>query len=458
MPGTNSLIQQAPLTGGMSYGGILNYFDALMDDFDNVEYFPFGTEGFDEMNLIINAIGQREIAKQPFVNWFERQRQEVPFTVQGATAIASGQYTVTIPSSEIDPQTGNSWPIKGEIWRYAPTGENFQIVDKPASNTLVLRPELASTTLTLADGAKFFIVGNSQPEGSSKAQPQFIFDTLYSTKLQSIRNDYQTTKEAMYNQLWYSQSEDGKATPFSNTRDVTYMQREHLVRICNTFFAGVQDDNLSATTSFQTTPGLASVIFERGQLQDSGGDIDVTDFYALEAKLTTQDASVKDYMVWTTDSTSAQIEQNLQSYNQNVNIQLNKVDMRKTFWGEGAMADRMATTYSFNTIVVNNKNFGMTRMSIFDNPQTFGVTGSTWKQYAFVLPVSPNGGVDDGYGAMGKYIRLVHKPDGFMYMWPTGAYAPANKTDVMNFEMHIASEVGFKFIAANKYGLFYDAP
>lgn len=452
-----TLIQQSPTTGGMSYGGILNYFDALKDDFDNIEYLPFGDEGFKEMNMIVNGIGQRDIAKQPQVNWFERERQEVPFTTSGSTSIASGQYTVTLDASEVDTTTGYSWPAATEIWEQATTGIQFQIVSKPSASSLVLRPTTTYST-AIPSGAKFFYVGNSQAEGSGPMQSKFMFDTQYTAYLQTIRQDYKTTSEAMFNQLWYDQDEAGKRIPFSNTRDVTYMQREHLVALCNTFLAGDVATNLATTTSFQTTNGLVNSIFDRGQLQDTGGSLDATAFYALEAKLTQQDASVTDYMVWTTDQTSKQIETNLLTYNANVNIQFNKVDMSKTFWGEGAMADRMSTTYSFNTLVFNNKNWGLTRFGLLDNPQTFGVTGSRWKQFAIVLPVARGAGVDDGFGNMGKYIRLAHKPDSFMNMWTYGGRAPQNRTGTWEMNAAIVTEVAYKFINANKMGLFYDAP
>jgi hypothetical protein len=452
------LIQQSPLTGGMSYWGIQNYFDALKDDFDYIEYFPFGDEYFKEANLIINGIGQRDIAKQPQMKWFERQRQEVPFTTSGSASIASGVYTVTLDANEVDTTTGYSWPAATEVWRQATTGYLYQITSKPASNTLVLRPFDSTVTATIPSGAKFFYVGNTQVEGSSPIQSKFMFDTLYTTYLQTIRHDYKTTSEAMYNQLWYDEDQAGKAIPFSNTRDVQYFQREHLIALTNTFLAGDVANNLATSTSFQTTPGLIPTIFDRGQVQDTGGDLDETAFYAMEAKLTTQDGSVKDYMVWTTGETSKQIEQNFLAYNANANIQVNKVDMTKSFWGDGQMSDKMRTTYSFNTLVINNKNFGLVRMGIFDNPQTFGVTGSTWKQYAVVLPVAAGAGVDDGFGNMGKYIRLAHKPDAFMNMYPTGGRAPANRTGIWEMNMHCVTEVAFKFIAANKMGIFYDAP
>jgi len=116
----------------------------------------------------------------------------------------------------------------------------------------------------------------------------------------------------------------------------------------------------------------------------------------------------------------------------------------------------MSSTYSFNNLVFNNKNFGLVRMGIFDNPQTFNVTGSNWTNYAVFLPMTSQG-VDDGIGNMGKYIRLAHKPGAFMNMWQTGGRASANKTDQWNLGIHIVSEIAFKFINANKYGLLYKA-
>jgi hypothetical protein len=236
------------------------------------------------------------------------------------------------------------------------------------------------------------------------------------------------------------------------------LQREHQVAIVNTFLAGQSTTNTSLTsaTSFQTTPGLIPTIFADGQVEDTGGAITTTDFYALEGALTQQDASVKNYMVWTSGVTSAQIEQAMLIYNQNANIQINKVQMEKTFWGEGAYADLMSTTYSFNNLVFNNKNFGLVRMGIFDNPQTFSASGSSWADYAVFLPMAP-GNVDDGMGNLGKYVRLCHKPGAFMNMWQTGGRAAANKTDAWNLGVHIVSEIAFKFINANKYGIFHNA-
>lgn len=450
-----NLIPQA-IPGGIT-ASIQNNWDALKDDFDAVAYLPFGDEYWDAMNQIMNAIGNREIAKQNIVKWFERTRQEVPFTVDnGPVSISSGQYTVDIPASEVDATTGYSWPIKHEIWRHAPSGTLFQIVSKPDANTLVLRPLDSTFTANLADGDKFFYVGVSVPENSDNQDSKYVFDTLYSAKVQTFRHDNISSSQALYNQLWYTQLENGTQLPYSNSNDVIYLQREHQVAIVNTFLAGKSDNNLSSTTSFQTTDGLIPTIFSRGQTQDSGGDIDELDFYALEAKLTGQDGSIKNYMVWTTGSTSAQIEQNMQAYNANVNIQLNKIQMEKTFWGEGQYADLMRTTYSFNNLVFNNKNFGLVRMGIFDNPQTFNVTGSSWADYAVVIPLTSQG-VDDGLGNMGKYVRLAHKPGAFMAMWETGAKAASNKTSVYQLQLHIASEIGFKFVNANKYGIFYQA-
>jgi hypothetical protein len=58
-------------TGAMTVGAIQNNWDALMEDFDAVAYLPFGDEYWDAMNQIMNAVGNREIAKNPRVRWFE---------------------------------------------------------------------------------------------------------------------------------------------------------------------------------------------------------------------------------------------------------------------------------------------------------------------------------------------------------------------------------------------------
>jgi hypothetical protein len=455
-----NLIAQA-IPGGMT-NGILNNWDALKEDFDAVAYLPFGDEYWDAMNQIMNGIGNREIAKQQIVNWFEMNRMEVPFTVATETggATAGSTITVTIPSSEVDAVTGYSFPIANEIWRHAKTGELYQILTKPAANQLTLRPLTASVVpaTDIAANDTFFYVGVSVAENSGAQDPKFVFDTKYSAKLQTFRNDALSSSEALYNQLWYTQLENGTATPYSNSRDIIYLQREHQVAIVNTFLAGSPADN-TGLNGYQFANGLLPTIQSYGQVVDCStatAGVDVGDIYALEAKLSKIDGSVKNYMVWTSGQSSSAIEQTLLEYNKNANISINKVQMEKTFWGEGAYADLMSSTYSFNNVVFNNKNFGLVRMGIFDNPQTFNVDPGNgtnpWPGYAVFLPMTSQG-VDDGLGNMGKYIRLAHKPGAFMNMWQTGGRAAANKTDVWQLGVHIVSEIAFKFINAQKYGL-----
>jgi hypothetical protein len=456
----------APLSapGGMTYGGIQNNWDALKEDFDAVAYLPFGDEYWDAMNQIMNAIGNREIAKQPTVRWFELTRQEVPFTVDETITIDSTDNPgtqVNLAAADVVVLDGSRyvWATVNEIYRHAPSGALVQVVAKDASTTpatLTLRPLAASSTISVTTGDKFFYVGVSVKENSSAQEAKFTFDELRGAKLQTMRHDGLSSSEALYNQLWYTQIENGVQTPYSNSRDILYLQREHQVAMVNTFLAGETDTNLSSSTSFQTTNGLIPSILAGGQAHDAAGFVDASDFYTLEAMLTSQDASIKNYMVWTTGKTSANIEQAMFEYNKNANISINKVQMEKTFWGEGQYADLMRSTYSFNNLVFNNKNFGLVRMGIFDNPQTFNVAGSNWADYAIFLPMS-QGNVDDGIGNMGKYIRLCHKPGAFMNMWQTGGRAAANKTDKWELGIHIVSEVAFKFVNVNKYGMFYNA-
>jgi len=463
-------------TGAMTYGAIQNNWDALMEDFDAVAYLPFGDEYWDAMNQIMNAVGNREIAKNPKVRWFEMTRMEAPITV---TATGAGPYTVTLDPANVQTIGGvdYSWPAVGDIWRDASTGALYQITAKSAANTVTMAALI--TTGAAAPAGLMFYVGNSAPENGGAYASKFTFDTVHTSPLQTFRNDTTSSSEALYNQLWYSQLESGVSTPYSNSRDIIYLQREHQVALVNTFFTGVPStatgyNSTISTTSFQTTQGLVNAI-QNNQSGSNGGGLttvvptggtpDVTDFYTMEAALTSQDGSVKNYMVWASGYMQSLMEQNLfgsanvvTNNPLQLNVQVNKVQMEKTFWGEGAYADLMSKTFSFNNLVFNNKNFGFVRMGVFDNPTMFGVgataADNAWKNYAFFIPLSTNGGVDDGIGNMGKYIRLCHKPGAFMNMWQTGGRAAANKTDVWQLGVHIVSEVAYKFVNANKYGLF----
>ena len=469
----------------MTYGAIQNNWDALMEDFDAVAYLPFGDEYWDAMNQIMNAVGNREIAKNPKVRWFEMTRMEAPIQ-QNATAVtgnALNGFTINLTAASTTTVGGvaYSFPVAGDIWRNARSGDLFQIKTKTDADTLVIVP-LDSTVVAgdlLADDY-YFYVGSSAPENGDSYASKFVFDTVHTSYLQTFRHDTTSSSEALYNQLWYSQLENGVQTPYSNSRDIIYLQREHQVALVNTFFAGVPSNAANynqpalTSTSFQTTQGLVDAILNNGSGANGGvstvisigaaapTNVDITDFYAMEAALTSQDGSVKNYMVWTSGYMQSQLEQNVLNGTGatsplTYNVAVNKVQMEKTFWGEGAYADLMSRTFSFNNLVFNNKNFAFSRMGIFDNPTMFGVgtaAQNPWKNYAFFIPLSTNGGVDDGIGNMGKYIRLCHKPGAFMNMWQTGGRAASNKTDVWQLGVHIVSEVGYKFVNANKYGLF----
>lgn len=476
-------------TTGMNYGSIQNNWDALMEDFDSVAYLPFGDEYWDAMNQIMNAVGNREIAKQPRVRWFEMTRMEVPIEQDGAasgTATGGTGYTVPLTAASATTVGGTPymWPTAGDIWKNAATGALYQVLSTaPAATpnpTINLRPLLSSTAAPTT-GTFFYYVGNSAPENSQPFGAKFTFDTVHTSYLQTFRNDTLTSSEALYNQLWYSQLESGVQTPYSNSRDIIYLQREHQVALVNTFFAGQPTGTtgyqLPSNASFQTTQGLYDAIQNNGSGTNGGSStivsvglasaLDITDFYAMEAALTSQDGSVKNYMVWTSGYMQSFLEQNVfggagVASPLNYNVAINKTQMEKTFWGEGAYADLMSRTFSFNNLVFNNKNFAFVRMGIFDNPTMFGVGSSTaddqaentWKNLAFFIPLSTNGGVDDGIGNMGKYIRVCHKPGAFMNMWQTGGRAASNKTPNWELGVHIVSEVGYKFVNANKYGMF----
>jgi hypothetical protein len=470
----------------MTVGAIQNNWDALMEDFDAVAYLPFGDEYWDAMNQIMNAVGNREIAKNPKVRWFEMTRMEAPIQQTGAASgSAAVGYTINLTAASKTTVGGvdYSFPAVGDIWRNAKTGFLFQVISKTDADTIVIMPLITTATAPATDDY-FFYVGSSAPENQGAYASKFAFDTVNTSYLQTFRNDTTSSSEALYNQLWYSQLENGVQTPYSNSRDIIYLQREHQVALVNTFFAGTPTGSTGyntalSATSFQTTQGLLDAIQTNGSGSNGGGSNtvvsvggltgpDAADFYAMEAALTSQDGSVKNYMVWASGYMQALMEQNLfgtanvvTNNPLQLNVQVNKVQMEKTFWGEGAYADLMSKTFSFNNLVFNNKNFAFVRMGIFDNPTMFGVgpntasqTANPWKNYAFFIPLSTNGGVDDGIGNMGKYIRLCHKPGAFMNMWQTGGRAAANKTDVWQLGVHIVSEVAYKFVNANKYGLF----
>jgi len=133
-----NLIQQS-IPNGITYG-ILDQWSAMKEDKYAKLMFPYGDEYARTMTALRSGIGQLQEIKQARWSWFERERMEVPFSVE-AVANASGVYTITIPSSEVDPDTGFSWPNEQDIFEHVESGRNFYVSDKPSEDTLVIKPE-----------------------------------------------------------------------------------------------------------------------------------------------------------------------------------------------------------------------------------------------------------------------------------------------------------------------------
>jgi len=457
------LIQQSP-PNGITYG-ILDQWSAMKADKAATLFFPYGDEYARTMTAMRSGIGQMQEIKQARWSWFERERMEVPFTV-ATVANASGVYTVTIPSDEVDPSTNESWPTETSVWQHVESGLNFYISDKPSSNTLVLKPVDTATAplISIIAGDTFFYVGQTSPERSNGPVPQYYFSTEYTVGTQNIRHAKQSTGNALFNQLWYDQLQSGVAMPYSNSQDVVDLQRMHNVSFINSFFTNQLSNNLSTAESFNSTSsteglfnGLLPTINDRGQTEATGGNPGVSDFYALEAQLSKQDGSVRNYSVWMGGQVFSQISQNMLSYLQQTYVDTTVQEYRDLFYDGTMDTNSMKTTLDFQFLTFNGKNFGLSRVGILDNPQTFNAgaglqASKPWQNYAFFIPLGS--GANDGNGNLGKYVRICHKPQRFMKMWYTGAMSPnGNQTRTDELNIDILSEYTLAFLMANNYGL-----
>ncbi len=465
-----NLIQQS-IPGGMTYQ-ILDQWSAMMEDKAATLYFPFGDQGARTMTAIRNGVGQLQQIKQARWSWFEEDRAEVPFTVQSVTN-ASGVYTVTIPSDEVDPDTGYSWPNKFDVFQHVESGRNFYISDKPAEDELVIKPvdNTNANLISIVAGDTFFYIGQVSKEGSSEVIPKYYFSTEYTVGTQIVRHNEQSTGSALFNQLWYDQTQAGVSIPYSNSQDVMKLQRIHNVAFVNSFFANQLSNNLTASENFNTTSatngmynGLYNTTFSRGQKQDTGGTPSVSDFYALEALLSQQDASIRSYSVWTPGAVYAQISQAMLAYLQQTYVDTTVQEYRDLFYNGSLDTNSMRTTLDFQYMTFQGKNFGLSRVDLLDNPQTFNSgTGAQstklWQNVAFFIPLG--NGANDGNGNLGKYVRICHKGDTssrFMKMWYTGAMSPnGNQTITDELRIDILSEYTVGFLMANNYGMFYKA-
>lgn len=438
----------------------------MKEDKAAILYFPFGDEYARTMTAIIAGVGEKLEIKQPRWSWFERERMEVTFTVDnGPVNAASGLYTVDIPASEVDAVTGYSWPTATSVWQHVVSGKNFYIQSKPDANTLVLKPVNSSTAVTLEDGDKFFYVGQTSPEKSGAPVAQYYFSTEFTVGTQNIRHSKDSSGNALYNQMWYNQLQNGVSVPYSNSQDIFDLQRIHNVSFVNQFLTNQLSNNLTDSESFNSLSstegmydGLLATIQSRGQVEDTGGAPDVTDFYALEAKLSKQDGDIRDYAVWMPGLVFNQVSTSMLEYLKQTNIATTNQTMVDVYYDGNMSTENMRTTLDFQTLTFGGKNFHLTRFSVLDNPQTFNSTAQAtnpWQNYAFFIPVGK--GANDGNGMLGKYVRIVHKPQRFMKMWDTGAMANQNKTRVDELAIDILSEYSVAFINANNYGLFYKA-
>lgn len=456
-----NLIDQSP-SPALTYGNILNYWDAMKADKNATLMFPFGDEDMKTMTALLEAFGNKEIAKQPTKYWFEQNRQEALMTVDnGPVTKTSGLYTVQIPTTEVDTSTGFSWPAATDVWEHAVSGAKFYIQSKTNASTFVLKPLLASTNVTLGDNEKLFYVGQLSPERSSAPDPKYYFSTQYSVDLGIVRHSKDSSGSALFNQMWTTQTESGIQTPFSNSRDVTDLQRTHTVAMVNTFLTGVEADNLSVSESFGSYNGIDVSIVGRGQREDTGGNPDETNFYDLENLLSQQDASVRNYSVLMPGQVFRQIQTNMLDYLKQTNIATTTRELHDIFYGGDVSMETLRTTLDFQALTLNGKNFALTRLGILDRPTAFNSTAQAtnpWQNKAIFIPVGQTSvNYGNGEEGVGKYVRLYHKPERFMRMTYSGMMADKNQTRVDELAIDIISEYAFAFPCINKFGEFYKA-
>jgi len=459
------LLQQSPPAGIMYKGngegeGILNQWDAMKEDIASTLFFPYGDQSMRAMSSIINAFGQRQEVYQPTWNWFEQDRKEVSFSSNGNVNIASGEYIVTLPTDEVDPNTGYSWPSEQDVWEHARTGAKFLVRSKPAGDTLVLKPTRSEyATVTILAGDTFFYVDNTSPEKSGPPAPKYYFSTKYSVDLKISRHDKDSSGSALFNQMWYTTLQNGYATPYSNSTDVIDLQRTHTVGQVNSFLAGSTSDNLSLSEEFGSFDGLNTTIENRGQSEDTAGNPTVEDFYALENRLSQQDDGVRNYVVLMAGYMFQKIEQNLLEYLKQTNIATTNQELNQAFFGDGMTTEMMRTTLDFKGLTLQGKNFALTRLGLLDNPTMYNSMAQAtnpWQNYAFFLPVGSD--ANDGNGNIGKYVRLVHKPERFQRMVYTGLMSnKGNQTRTDELAIDIISEYAYAFLCANRYGRLYNA-
>jgi hypothetical protein len=176
----------------------------------------------------------------------------------------------------------------------------------------------------------------------------------------------------------------------------------------------------------------------------------------MEALLSAQDPSITDYAILLSGKMSRQIESTIPLTN--VISGTNRVMMTKesydAFWGDDMAAMGLSTTLSWSNLTVNFRTFHFIRMQLLDNPRSLGATGSVYLDTAVVIPHAKGDSVADGYGVMGKYIRLITKSaDDFMNSWDYGALS-SNKDQYWAHNFATYSLAGWKFVYSNCMGVF----
>jgi hypothetical protein len=460
-PGQPPVIAQAgPLN-------VISNFDLYAPLWSRQLMQPFGGQGVEFLNMFKQMGAMVSVGRSTGTHW-EQDRFMAPFAHSGASVTSASpgaNITITLSANDVDPATGQSFPIVNEIYTHMPTDKRFQVITKTVgasptfTTTLVLRPIKNTTSITVASGDYFAIPSNSVGERSGAQATQYSSQTEYTWQLQNIRTDHTISGNALPEQFQVEYMQDGRRLNGVSTLATLQDEYRHLLNIVVAMIEGQTATN-TGLNGVGFTTGMKEQFRARAVNVDTGGTVTLTDFEdmanALSANWTHDNMLVLGSQKFYGEVSNFVIGDFDQSNINAVNNQL----ANSLFGASGFDVNQLYATYSVKGLGVLGRNFGIKNATLFNDPQTFNAspTGSAAQQdFAYVMPI---GKAMDAEGLPRNFVEIKYMDNygynRFIRVWETGGASAARNTAIDESNRHMISQVGFDFFNLQQCGLFYN--
>lgn len=267
------------------------------------------------------------------------------------------------------------------------------------AHTIDVRPQRSTEAITTTAGDKSFIVGYEQPEGGDSngslvniTTQEFGNTIIIDDEIAATGSEMTIVKRAAAIDI------DGKSTNVEVHRQVAMLYTRFKLKVMQKHLVDVPVTNTGLGT-ITGQLGLLPNIETNGQTQTyTPGAITTTEIANMSYKMKRQRAPLE---LWQFESQAFAV-----SYDNAMKEYFDNGGIQYASWQQYGMDKEFAVNFGFRALKYGQYTYHRAPMDLFDHPESLGVTGSKYLNYAVICPMAK---VKDRMGNNQSVLQFRYK-------------------------------------------------